>query len=153
MRTCYRICRRNGAGAELNLTRHLEERVSLSRRHVSLFIPALFTVECQIEHGLMIFGEKTIESVEFAARVREGAASAHYLMKVVWMCRVERYKDLHDRLPRIGSLRHEPVTADVTRGFTGFANPGELNSIRRPIWRDYCIVEDSRVLRESRDND
>src|SRR5215469_2176713 len=74
-------------------------------------------------------------------------------MEVVWMFRVERNKDLHDRLPRISPLRDEPVTADVTREFTGFANPGELDSIRRSIRSNHRTIEDSRVLGESRDYD
>src|SRR5215471_273775 len=74
-------------------------------------------------------------------------------MEVVLMFCVERYEDFHDRVPRVGSLCNEPVTADVTREFTGFADPGELDSVRRSIGRNYRAVEDSRVLGESRDHD
>src|SRR5439155_18999875 len=74
-------------------------------------------------------------------------------MKVVRMFRVERYKNRHDRLPRIRALRDEPVAADFTReSMIDFANRRRLYSIRRPIRRNHRAVEDSRVLCESDDH-
>src|SRR5215510_1874217 len=75
-------------------------------------------------------------------------------MEVVGMFRIERYKDRHDCLPRVGALREEPVAADLTReSMIGLANPRRLHSIRRPVRRNHRTVEDSRMLCESDDHE
>jgi hypothetical protein len=69
MRMCDRIGRRYGVGCEPKLARHLEERASLRRRHVSLLVPASFPIERQVEHDLMLVGKNVMQSIRLAARV------------------------------------------------------------------------------------
>src|SRR5262245_13623456 len=74
-------------------------------------------------------------------------------MEVVRVLRVERYKDRHDGLPRVRTLREDPVAAYLTReSMIGLPSPRQFDSIRRPIGRNYRAVEDSRVLCESGDH-
>ena len=74
---------------EPELSRHLEKRASLRRRHVSLLLPASFTVERQVEHDLLPVGEQVVQSIDLGPGVREAPAPAHHTMEVVVMLRVE----------------------------------------------------------------
>ena len=52
-----RIGGRHGVVPEPKLSRHLEKRASLRGCHVSLLLPASFTIERQVEHDLIPVGE------------------------------------------------------------------------------------------------
>src|SRR5262249_32678802 len=68
-------------------------------------------------------------------------------MEVIGIFRSERYKDRHNRFPRVRALRKEPVAADLTReSLIGLASPHQLYPIRRPIRRNYRGVEETHML-------
>ncbi len=128
------------------MARHLEECASLRRCHVSLLLPASFTVDRQVEHDLIPVAEEIVESIDLRPGVRKRSASAHHPMEVVVMLRVERHQDRDDRVPRVGTPGHDPVAADVAgESIVDGENRSRFLSIRRRIGRDRRAVEDTRV--------
>ena len=57
--------------------------------------------------------EQVVQAIDLEAGVRESPASAHHLMEVVVMLRVEGRQHRDDRVPRVGAPGHEQVAADV----------------------------------------
>ena len=136
-----------------SLSRHLEKRASLRGCHVSLLLPASFTIERQVEHDLLLVGEQVVQSIDLGSGVREAPAPAHHTMEVVVMLRVEGDQHRDDRVPRVGAPGHDQVAADVaTEPIVRCATGGHLFSVHRRRGRYRRGIEDARVLRERRDH-
>ena len=138
---------------EPKLSRHLEKRASLRGRHVSLLLPALFTVERQVEHDLFLVGEQVVQAIDLGRGVRKAPASAHHTMEVVVMLRVERGQHRDDRVPRVGAPGHDAVAADLaSEPIVQWAIGRHLFSVHRRRGRYRRGIEDAHVLRERRDH-
>ena len=138
---------------EPKLSRHLEKRASLRGCHVSLLLPASFTIERQVEHDLLPVGEQVVQSIDLGPGVREAPTPAHHTMEVVVMLRVEDDQHGDDGVPRVGAPGHDQVAADVaTEPIVQGANRGHLFSVHRRRGRYRRGVEDEHVLRERSDH-
>lgn len=80
---------RHGVAPDPNLSRHLEKRARQRGRHVSLLLPASFTVDRQVEHDLFFDEEQVVQAIALGFGIRQTPTPAHHPMEVDVMLRVE----------------------------------------------------------------
>ena len=89
IRAGHWIAGRTGVVPEPNLPRHLEKCAGLRGGREPLPLPASFTVESKIEHGLFFVGEQVVQAIDLGCGVRKAPAPAHQTMEIGLMLGVE----------------------------------------------------------------
>ena len=113
----------------------------------------MFSLERDIVQLLFRLHQQVVEPVDLRRGVGQSPASLHHRVEVVAMVGVEREKQRHDRVPRVGPARAHQIAAHFTLG-AGEWRRVDVHRliIARRGRREGCGIEDTDVAGESRNH-